>query len=497
MFRLRYASILMSLLTILAGCGVCESYNGLAAGFLGQSTPVPNSDDLRGFSVTRPVIESPLNNTELPLLPFVISTYAGHPAGAILATLLVNGEEVQSTPVTAASDPVRPEIKVMTKIDQTWSPPAAGAYYLQVRVTWATGETEISYPVLVYVGGVPTLDFTQIVNDITATAPTPTGTATATLAASPTFTVTATQPRITFTASATRAATNTLTATPSATTNINAPFTTFSADSTAINIGQCTMLHWTSGNIQSIFLNNQPVTGAENRQVCPTATTTFTLLAHSSAGDISKQVTITVTNNGTPFTTFTADSTSINAGQCTMLHWTSGNIQSIFLNGQAATGVEDRQVCPTTTTLYQLVAHSSSGDITKEITIQVTGSVSNTATNTVSAAAKPEFTGHSPSTNIFDNYADCATNPHSVTFTVTVTNATSVTLFYQVSGGSAASMAMSPAGGNNWTATVTGDSAALPGTPTGTLNYSFSATNATGTTASATFTDVVYNDCSS
>ncbi len=500
MSNLRYASILMSLLTLLAGCGVCETYNGLAAGFLGQPTPVPNSDDLRGFSISRPVIESPPNNSELPLLPFVISTYAGHPAGAVQAVLLVNGEEVLTTPVVAEQDPKRPEIKVMTKIDQVWTPPAAGAYYLQVRVTWADGAgTEITYPVLVYVGGVPTLDFTQLVNEITASAVVPTGTptATGTLAATATATVTSTQPRITFTASATRAATSTFTATPSATTNANVPFTTFSADSTTINTGQCTMLHWTSGNIQSIFLNDQPVTGAENKQVCPPSTTTYTLLAHSVSGDISKQLTIQVTNNGAPFTTFTADSTSINAGQCTMLHWTSGNIQSIFLDGQGTVGTLDKQVCPTTTTTYTLLAHSASGDITKQITIQVTGSVVNTATNTVSAPSAPEFTGHTTSTSLFDNYAECATHGHSVTFTVTVTNATSVTLFYQVAGGSASSMAMSPAGGNNWTATLTGDTPALPGTPVGTITYSFSATNASGTTPSASFSDVQYADCAS
>ena len=93
---------------------------------------------------------------------------------------------------------------------------------------------------------------------------------------------------------------------------------------------------------------------------------------NSTSGEITKQITIQV-SGGAPFTTFTSDATTINNGQCTTLHWTSGNIQSIFLNNQAATGNENRQVCPTATTTYTLLAHSASGDITKQITITVNG----------------------------------------------------------------------------------------------------------------------------
>lgn len=447
MSKLRYASILMSLLTLLAGCGVCDSYNGIIAGFLGQPTPVPNSDDLLGFSVSRPVIESPLNNSELPLLPFVVSTYAGHPAGAVQAVLLVNGQEVRTDPVVPVPDPKHPGSFLMTKIDQTWTPPQPGAYYLQVRVTWSgDAGKEITYPVLVYVGGVPTLDFTQVVKGITATAavltgtPKPTGLPSATLpasaTASPTLGPSATKPRLTFT--------------PSATTRPTTPAPTFT--------------------------NTAPPS--------PTITTTA----------------------GVPFLNFTSDSTSLTAGQCTNLHWSSGNIQSIFLNGQGTVGSLDVQVCPPNTITYTLVAHTTSGDITKQITITVAGP---TATNTATTAAAtatntavaggPDITGHSTSTNIFDNFADCAvSHPHSVTFTVNVTGATQVQLSYQVQGsGSAGTLAMNPNGGDSWSATLTGDTGALPGLPVGTLLYSFTASNGSGNASSPTFSDVTYNDCSS
>jgi hypothetical protein len=450
MSKLRYASILMSLLTLLAGCGVCESYNGLAAGFLGQPTPVPNSDDLKGFSVTRPVIEFPPNNSELPLLPFDISTYAGHPAGAILAVLLVNGKEVRTDPVLPVPDPKQPGTFLMTKIDQVWTPPAPGAYYLQVRVTWG-GEagTEITYPVLVYVGGVPTLNFTQIVDQVKQTATAKAATA---------------KPANTATLAPTRATTNAPSLTPTLGPSATRPRITFTPSATA------------------------------TRTQVATATATFTA-----------SPTITTTA-GAPFLNFTADSTSLNAGQCTTLHWNSGNIQSIFLNGQGTVGTLDVQVCPPTTATYTLVAHTASGDITKQITIVVAGPTStntatavSTVTNTAVAASGPDITGHTTSTSIFDNFADCAvSHPHSVTFTVNVTGATQVLLSYQVQGGGGVSaITMSPNGGDSWTATLTGDTAALPGTPTGTLQYSFSASNASGNTASPTFNDVVYNDCAS
>jgi len=447
MSKLRYASILMSLLTLLAGCGVCESYNGIAATFLGQPTPVPNSDDLRGFSVTRPIIESPLDNSQLPLLPFVISTYAGHPAGAILAVLLVNGKEVRTDPVLPVPDPKQPGTFLMTKIDQVWTPPAPGAYYLQVRVTWGSEEgTEITYPVLVYIGGVPTLNFTQIVDQVKQTATAKAATA---------------QPAITATLAPTRATTlaPSASATPTVGPSATRPRITFTPSATA------------------------------TRTQVATATATFTA---------SPTITTTV---GVPFLNFTADSTTLNAGQCTTLHWNSGNIQSIFLNGQGTVGTLDVQVCPPTTAVYTLIAHTSSGDITKQITIVVAGpTATNTATstNTAVAASAPEFVGHTTSTSIFDNFADCAVDhPHSVTFTVHVSNATQVNLNYQVAGGSSSSIALSSGGGDTWTGTLTGDTAALPGLPVGTLTYSFSASNASGTTPSSTFNDVVYNDCSS
>jgi hypothetical protein len=66
-----------------------------------------------------------------------------------------------------------------------------------------------------------------------------------------------------------------------------------------------------------------------------------------------------------PFMTFAVDDTVLAPGECTFLRWTSGNINSIFLNGEGVTGNEIRQVCPTTTTMYTLVANHVGGQLTE------------------------------------------------------------------------------------------------------------------------------------
>ena len=72
-----------------------------------------------------------------------------------------------------------------------------------------------------------------------------------------------------------------------------------------------------------------------------------------------------------PFLTFTADNLTLVRGQSTTLHWNSGNIISLFLNGQGVTGNEDRQVSPVVTTLYTLKANHSLGQLVRSILIEV------------------------------------------------------------------------------------------------------------------------------
>lgn len=68
---------------------------------------------------------------------------------------------------------------------------------------------------------------------------------------------------------------------------------------------------------------------------------------------------------------FWADKYAVPPGECTVLHWSVENVISVLFDGQAVTGNETRQVCPTQTTTYVLRVTSSSGSQDRTVTIQV------------------------------------------------------------------------------------------------------------------------------
>jgi hypothetical protein len=502
-------------------------------------------------------LEAPADGSQLPFGPVEVKSYAWSDAGITQAELSINGVVLRTDPVV--SEKVN-GVFTLTHITQSWTPPGPGTYTLSVRVqdgqgTWFTINT-----ITVHVGetasATPEASATLPAVPPSETLPPQTDTP----GPSATASATATRPRITFTFSPTsRANTATLTPTFTATVATGAPFTTFTADTTTLNAGQCTNLHWTSGGIQSIFLNGQAAVGTENRQVCPPTTTTFTLLAHSASGDITKQINITVSGNG-PFTTFTADSTTLNAGQCTMLHWTSGSIQSIFLDNQPVTGAENRQVCPAAPTTYTLLAHSTAGDITKQITIQVngggpfttftsdtttltsgqctnlhwtsgniqsiflngqgtvgtldmqvcpsattvytllahssSGDISKQITITVNggAQAKPVLSSPVVSSTVFYNGSACG--PTKLKITVSVTNATAVTLNYNIAGGVSGVAPMNTSNNTDWSYTLhVDDTLEIPTQPTGAFTYNFKAQGPGGTTSSESFSGITLQNC--
>ena len=50
--------------------------------------------------------------------------------------------------------------------------------------------------------------------------------------------------------------------------------------------------------------------------------------------------------------TFLADRYTLQAGECTMLHWSAQGGQSVEINGQPVANSGEMQVCPATTTIY-------------------------------------------------------------------------------------------------------------------------------------------------
>ena len=51
---------------------------------------------------------------------------------------------------------------------------------------------------------------------------------------------------------------------------------------------------------------------------------------------------------------FWADAESITGGDCTWLRWQVDNVREVYLDGEGVVGHDQRQVCPTVTTRYEL-----------------------------------------------------------------------------------------------------------------------------------------------
>ncbi len=89
---------------------------------------------------------------------------------------------------------------------------------------------------------------------------------------------------------------------------------------------------------------------------------------------VAGEATITPTaTRPTWASTFWADKYRLVQGECTVLHWNIQNVRSVYLNGAAVTGVEDRPECPGETTAYVLSVTSNDGsrqDLRLSIAVQ-------------------------------------------------------------------------------------------------------------------------------
>jgi uncharacterized cupredoxin-like copper-binding protein len=157
----------------------------------------------------------------------------------------------------------------------------------------------------------------------------------------------------------------------------------FRADRTTLNAGECTTVRWDVDNVQAVFYNDgsgdQGVGGHDARTVCPTVTTIYYLkVVRLDGSTVVQQLTIIVAGIPGPVVNFRADSTSIQAGECTMLRWDVDNATAVYLNdGQGEAGVpghSSAQVCPGSTTTYVLrVTRLDNTDEWYQVTIQVKG----------------------------------------------------------------------------------------------------------------------------
>jgi hypothetical protein len=74
-----------------------------------------------------------------------------------------------------------------------------------------------------------------------------------------------------------------------------------------------------------------------------------------------------------PDINFRADEYTITSGNCTWLRWDVDNVRQVYLDGQGVVGHDQRQVCPTATTVYRLrVVRLDGTEAVYPLTITVT-----------------------------------------------------------------------------------------------------------------------------
>ena len=113
----------------------------------------------------------------------------------------------------------------------------------------------------------------------------------------------------------------------------------FAADNTEIESGDTVTLTWAMRNATSASINQGvgPLSSSQlesgSTTVNPTATTTYTLTASDGTDTVTASVTVTVEEPVPPVTidSFTADDTTIESGESTVLRWQTSNATSVRL----------------------------------------------------------------------------------------------------------------------------------------------------------------------
>lgn len=152
------------------------------------------------------------------------------------------------------------------------------------------------------------------------------------------------------------------------------------ADSAFIAAGQCTTLRWEIDNIRAVYLldggNQQGVGGHDAHNVCPGATTTYTLrVIDNNGANQDFPITINVSGSAGYSINFWTDCDSIDNGQCTTLRWDVRNVQAVYLDDDGVPGVSQREVCPNEQKSYNLtITKYDGGQESRQVMIRVNNS---------------------------------------------------------------------------------------------------------------------------
>jgi len=142
------------------------------------------------------------------------------------------------------------------------------------------------------------------------------------------------------------------------------------ASPTQIYACQCSMLSWNVAGASSATLDGKPVQLSGSQQVCPRETHTYALRAASGCC-APAEASATVQVLPEPPLTFTADRTTIKAGEAVTLQWAVDGVQAVYLDGAGVGGHEARTFTPTSSHTYVLRVIWACGEMVRELTVTV------------------------------------------------------------------------------------------------------------------------------
>lgn len=156
----------------------------------------------------------------------------------------------------------------------------------------------------------------------------------------------------------------------------------FTATPGIIDVGQSSMLAWSTTKADSCNIDNGVGAVAANgtRQVAPSTTTAYTLVCVNSAGIRESTVTVTV-NPPVQILSFTANgqspSTSVDAGSSVTLAWSTANATTCRIdNGLGSVETTGSiTAAPTQDTIYTLTCEGSGGPVSADVEVSVNPAV--------------------------------------------------------------------------------------------------------------------------
>jgi len=243
-----------------------------------------------------------------------------------------------------------------------------------------------------------------------------------------------------------------------------AVFTACSVSPTTISSGESATITYAASNADTVSINQGigTVPSSGTRVVMPTESTTYTLTANNARGPVTCNVSVTV-NSGTAqaprIIAFTANPSTITAGQSSTLTWNVEGADTVDISGLGTVASSGSQaVSPTATATFVLTARNRNG--TSQANAPITVNAGTTPPPTQSTA--PVIGG-------------CQATPNSITEA-----GASVTINYFSQNATAVTFSPAVAGsGLNGPVTVT---------PTATTTYTLTAAGANNQTATCTIT---------